>query len=60
MELVRKIGIGIVMIVPGFVLGGVLWALIESWLAVLAFEVIMVILYFRIITRKPPEGTVRA
>ena len=45
MDLARKIGIGIVMIVPAFVFGGVLWALVESWLAVLGLEILMVLIY---------------
>ena len=45
MDLARKLGIGIVMIVPAFVFGGVLWALVESWLAVLGLEIIMVLVY---------------
>jgi hypothetical protein len=52
MDITRKIGIGIVMIVPAFVFGGALWAMIESWVAVLGLEVVMVIIYFLIISGK--------
>jgi len=52
MDPVRKLGIGIVMIVPGFVLGGAVWEWLESWWAVLGLEIIMVVLYFLIISGK--------
>ncbi len=41
MDLPRKIGIGIIMLAPAFVLGGALWALIESWIAVLILEILI-------------------
>ena len=50
MDFARKLGIGIVMIVPGFVLGGVVWALIESWFAVLGLEILVALLYASIIS----------
>ena len=50
MEITRKIGIGIVMIVPGFVFGGLLWEFVESWIAVLILEIIMAAVYYSIIT----------
>jgi len=52
MDIYRKIGIGIVMIIPGFVLGGLIWELLHSWLAVLAVEIGVGIVYHRIITGK--------
>ncbi len=52
MELVRKIGIGVVMFVPGFVFGGLFWHLSGSWWAVLTWEIIAIILFFSIITGK--------
>ena len=42
MELSRRIGIGIVMLVPTFVGGGALWALFHSWLPIPVWVVIMV------------------
>ena len=45
MDTPRKLGIGIVMIVPAFVLGAAVWALLESWFAVLVSQVIMSLLY---------------
>jgi hypothetical protein len=50
MDLARKLGIGIVMIVPAFVFGGVLWALVNSWLAVLGLEILMVFIYAWIVS----------
>ena len=50
MDLARKLGIGIVMIVPAFVFGGVLWALVKSWLAVLGLEIFMVLIYAWIVS----------
>ena len=52
MDPIRKFGIGIVMIIPGFVLGGAVWEWLESWWAVLGLEIIMVVLYFLIISGK--------
>ena len=50
MDLVRKFAIAVVMIVPGFVFGGLAWACYHSWLAVLGVEAIAVIIYFQIIS----------
>lgn len=52
MDIFRKIGIGIVMIVPGFVFGAMVWGFFESWLAVLGLEIIMIIIYAMIISGK--------
>lgn len=52
MDLVRKLAIAIVMIIPAFVFGGLVWHWFGSWWAVLVVEVIAVILYFLIITGK--------
>jgi len=52
MDLSRKIGIGIVMIVPAFVTGGLLWSLIPSWIAVAIWEIIMVFVYAGIVKGK--------
>jgi len=52
MDIVRKFGIGIVMIIPVFVFGGAVWAWLESWWAVIGVEIIMVVLYFLIISGK--------
>ena len=56
MDLPRKIGIAVVMIIPAFVLAGIVWALLGSfsavlgWLAVLCVLIIMAIIYSLIIT----------
>ncbi len=58
MDISRKIGVGVTMIVPGFVMGGLVWDLMGSftpifgWLAVLVVEIVMVIIYALIITGK--------
>ena len=44
MDLYRKIGIGIVTMIPAFVLGGLVWELFGSWLAVLGLELVVAIL----------------
>jgi hypothetical protein len=56
MELPRKIGIGVVMIVPAFVFGGIVWSLIESWIAVLVIEILMVLFYSSIISGWPVQA----
>ncbi len=50
--LTRKIGIGIVFMVPSFVLAGLLWHFVPSWLAVLGLEIVMVILYIMVLKGK--------
>ena len=58
MDMARKMGVGVTMIVPGFVMGGLAWHLMGSftpilgWLAVLGVEIVMVIIYALIITGK--------
>ena len=58
MEIPRKIGIGIAMIIPGFVFGGAVWSWFGSWFTVFIFKVLMVLLYSSIITGWP-VGAVR-
>jgi len=41
MDLWRKIGIGIVSLIPAFVLGGLAWNMSHSWLSVIAAIVIV-------------------
>jgi hypothetical protein len=53
METPRKIGIGVVMIIPAFVLGGLVWAWFGSWTAVLILEIVMVLLYSSIVSGWP-------
>ncbi len=52
MDLTRKLAVAIVMIIPAFVIGGLVWALLGSWWAVLAWEVVLVIIYSLIISGK--------
>jgi hypothetical protein len=53
MEISRKIGIGIVMIIPAFVFGGAVWSWFGSWITVFISEVLMVLLYSSIISGWP-------
>jgi hypothetical protein len=41
MDIARKIGIGIVMIIPTFVGAGAIWGMIHSWFAIVVWVVIM-------------------
>jgi membrane protein required for beta-lactamase induction len=41
MDVARMIGIGIVMIVPTFVVGGAIWDIFHNWFAVLVWVIIM-------------------
>ena len=52
MELSRKIGIGIVMIIPTFVISGLFWDLSHSWILVFIVIAGMIALYKQIITGK--------
>jgi hypothetical protein len=45
MDLPRKLGVGIVTLVPAFVLGGALWSLTNSWIAAWILEVLFAIGY---------------
>ncbi|MEJ2725579.1 MAG: hypothetical protein P8175_13225 [Deltaproteobacteria bacterium] len=44
MELARRIGIGIVMIVPAFVGSGALWDFFHSWFPIAVWILIMVVI----------------
>ena len=60
METTRKIGIGVVMIIPGLVFGGLFWEWFGSWVVVIILEIIMAALYYSFITGKfptPAKGT---
>ena len=41
MDIARKLGIGIVMVIPTFVGGGAVWDIFGSWLAVVVWVMIM-------------------
>lgn len=41
MDIARKIGIAIVMIVPTFVVAGAIWEIFHSWFAVVIWFIIM-------------------
>jgi hypothetical protein len=42
MDISRRIGIGIVMLIPTFVGAGAVWALFHSWFAVVVWVAVMV------------------
>ena len=52
MNLFRKIGIAILMIVPTFVVSGLLWALVESWVLVAVVVLCMAAVYGGIVQGK--------
>jgi len=52
MEIARKIGIGVVMVVPAFVGAGAAWDLFHSWFAVFVWLVLMALLYARMVAGK--------
>jgi len=52
MDFSRKIGIGIVMIIPAFVGSGAVWNIFSSWLAVFIWVVIMAFLYHGVLSGK--------
>lgn len=43
MDLPRKIGVGIVTLIPAFVMAGALWSLVQSWIAILILEILVVV-----------------
>jgi len=52
MELSRKMGIGIVMMIPTFVFSGLFWDLFHCWIGIIVTIVVMGFLYIQIITGK--------
>jgi hypothetical protein len=50
MDVPRVIGIGIVMIVPTFVVGGAIWDIFHTWFAVLVWVVLMGGCTYKVIT----------
>jgi FtsH-binding integral membrane protein len=52
MDIGRKIGIGIVLIVPAFVGSGALWSLFESWIVVLVWLALLAFGYRWLFTGK--------
>ena len=52
MDIARRFGIGIVMIIPTFVGGGAVWSLFNSWLPVFVWLAAMIVLFGSIITGK--------
>ena len=52
MDLVRKIAIAIVMIVPTFVISGLIWVAVPSWWVVLGVMIAMAVIYSMVIRGK--------
>ena len=52
MDIPRKIGIGIVMLVPTFVGSGALWALFHSFIPVIIWAILMGLVTMGIVTGK--------
>lgn len=52
MDIPRKIGIGVVMIVPTFVIAGALWDLFNNYIPIGVWVIVMAFLYLQIITGK--------
>lgn len=50
MDIPRKIGIGILMIVPTFVISGALWDIMNSYIPIAIWVVIMAFIYRQVIT----------
>jgi len=52
MDLSRKIGIAVVMVVPTFVGSGAVWGIFSSWFAVIIWILIMAFVYGGILSGK--------
>ncbi len=53
MDIIRKIAIGVVMIVPTFVFSGLVWSWFHSWYAVYGMMILMGLIYTSIIAGWP-------
>lgn len=56
MDFTRKLGIGIVMMVPTFVGAGAVWSMFHSWLAVFIWIAVMALTYRAILTGRGSQG----
>ena len=56
MDVARKIGIGVVMIIPTFVGGGAIWNFVQSWTFVMIWILIMALCYRWIIAGRIFKG----
>ncbi len=52
MDIFRKLGIAIVMIIPTFVFSGLVWSWFHNWFVVIGMMILMGILYAVIISGK--------
>ena len=55
MDMSRKLGIGVVMMVPGFVGSGLAWHLTSSWMLVFVWIAVVIGLYGFIFNRFPSD-----
>ncbi len=60
MDLTRKLAIAIVMIIPAFVTGGLVWSIIPSWIAIFIWEIFIAAIYVGIIKGKISFSSGRA
>ena len=60
MDIYRKIGTGVVMIVPTFVGGGAVWNIFNSWILVFIWIIIMAAVYSGILTGKLPKARIES
>jgi len=51
MGITRRLGIGIVMIIPSFIGGGALWDIFKSWAAVFVWVAAMAVVYGIILSK---------
>jgi hypothetical protein len=56
MDVARKIGIGVVMIIPTFVGAGAIWNFVQSWTLVMIWILIMALCYRWIIAGRIVKG----
>ena len=50
MDLIRKIAIAVVMMIPAFIFSGLVWQVVESWLLVFMTLAAVIVLYVMIIS----------
>ncbi|RJR41767.1 MAG: hypothetical protein C4576_17400 [Desulfobacteraceae bacterium] len=57
MDIFRRIGIGIVMIVPTFVIAGALWSLFHSWIPIVIWVLVVAAFVAGLISGKFPRSS---
>ncbi|PKN29420.1 MAG: hypothetical protein CVU64_08350 [Deltaproteobacteria bacterium HGW-Deltaproteobacteria-21] len=56
MDIFRRIGIAIVMIVPTFVIAGALWSIFHSWIPILLWVIVVAAFMAGLISGKFPRS----